>query len=550
MILLMVSTSVGATYAGSNHGVINTPTAYDWPMFMHDVSHSGAISGPGPYESHEEAASVLGGAVKAAIVASSSYIFLTAGSTLYALNSSTLAKVATKSFSPTTSAPAAVGLTIYIGSGDGYVYSLTADLLTQSFQTNWRYHTGGAVYSSPTVYNGLVFFGSDDQTVYAVNAITGKLAWSFLTGGPVRSSPAVNGTVVAIGSDDGKLYILQESTGKLVRSFTTGGAVRSSPTLVGDIAYFGSNDSRVYAVNTATGVTLWNTATKGAVVASPVLTSDGEVVVGSTDHKVYALSSASGAPLWTVNVGGAVSASAALAEGVHKGMNPTYVPMAYISSSNGEAIRIATDTGSVVWEFSLNGPGVAPVAVAYTKVYVGDMTGGVFELGQLRFSTAVGTFDLAGNPVSVIPPSGTVRLGANTAWGRAGINQTLVSVSPDFGKHRGAILVNATMSFLPGQTPYNLYFDWTYSGLAPGSYRMVVLIEDAHSKLSSSNPRCCGWVDLRQNGFHGVLAAHDPQILRVNTTHFHVCFRGALPPRDQFNGSLSTGRMFEYADLS
>ena len=48
--------------------------------------------------------------------------------------------------------------------------------------------------------------GSPDNKVYALNARTGAKLWSYTTGGEVWSSPAVANGVVYIGSYDGKVY--------------------------------------------------------------------------------------------------------------------------------------------------------------------------------------------------------------------------------------------------------------------------------------------------------------------------------------------------------
>ena len=48
--------------------------------------------------------------------------------------------------------------------------------------------------------NGVVYVGSDDHNVYALNASTGAKLWSFTTGDYVDSSPAVANGVVYVGS--------------------------------------------------------------------------------------------------------------------------------------------------------------------------------------------------------------------------------------------------------------------------------------------------------------------------------------------------------------
>jgi len=48
------------------------------------------------------------------------------------------------------------------------------------------------VFSSPAVANGVVYVGSQDGNVYALNASTGARLWGFTTGGSVFfSSPGV-----------------------------------------------------------------------------------------------------------------------------------------------------------------------------------------------------------------------------------------------------------------------------------------------------------------------------------------------------------------------
>ncbi len=72
----------------------------------------------------------------------------------------------------------------------------------------WNYTTVGPVDSSPAVVGGVVYVGSDDGNVYALNAASGIQLWNYTTGGPVDSSPAVVNGVVYVGSLDGNVYAL------------------------------------------------------------------------------------------------------------------------------------------------------------------------------------------------------------------------------------------------------------------------------------------------------------------------------------------------------
>ena len=59
----------------------------------------------------------------------------------------------------------------------------------------------------------MVYVGSDDHYVYALNAATGAYIWSYKTGGSIDSSPAVANGIVYIGSEDHKVYALNAATG-------------------------------------------------------------------------------------------------------------------------------------------------------------------------------------------------------------------------------------------------------------------------------------------------------------------------------------------------
>ncbi|NLE07814.1 MAG: PQQ-binding-like beta-propeller repeat protein, partial [Dehalococcoidales bacterium] len=49
----------------------------------------------------------------------------------------------------------------------------------------------------------------DDGALYAVDASTGELRWKYQTGSRVTSSPAVVDGVVYVGSEDGKIYAIE-----------------------------------------------------------------------------------------------------------------------------------------------------------------------------------------------------------------------------------------------------------------------------------------------------------------------------------------------------
>ncbi len=94
-----------------------------------------------------------------------------------------------------------------------------------SFPLNqiWAYETGGNIYSTPAVYGGRVYFGSNDGMVYSLDK-KGELIWRYPTKLFVTSSPAVIDEVVYVGSWDKNFYAIDALNGRLLWKVEIGGA--------------------------------------------------------------------------------------------------------------------------------------------------------------------------------------------------------------------------------------------------------------------------------------------------------------------------------------
>lgn len=173
------------------------------------------------------------------------------------------------------------GQVVCFGSTDGRLLALDG-----GGQMIWAFDARGAIYSSPALKNGKVFFGSVNGEVHAVNLKDGSPEWSFKTGADVYSSPAVAESLVYVGSNDCFMYALNQESGELVWKFKTGGLIRSSPIAVGDKLFFGSFDGRFYVLDRFTGELLWKYQTKGMISSSPAY-YDGKVHLASEDGYLY-----------------------------------------------------------------------------------------------------------------------------------------------------------------------------------------------------------------------------------------------------------------------
>ena len=62
--------------------------------------------------------------------------------------------------------------------------------------------------SFPVLSDGIVYIGSLDHKIYALNAADGKEIWSFTTDDNIVSTPTVADGLVYVGSLDDKVYAL------------------------------------------------------------------------------------------------------------------------------------------------------------------------------------------------------------------------------------------------------------------------------------------------------------------------------------------------------
>jgi hypothetical protein len=73
----------------------------------------------------------------------------------------------------------------------------------------WQAETGGLVFSSPLLADGVVYVGSGDGAIYAFDAETGDVRWRYRTEGGVMSTPVLWNEHLVIGSEDGSVYALR-----------------------------------------------------------------------------------------------------------------------------------------------------------------------------------------------------------------------------------------------------------------------------------------------------------------------------------------------------
>jgi len=273
---------------------------------------------------------------------------------------------------------------VYVGTYDNNLYALDA----AKGQFQWKYATEGAIVSKPLVLSNTLYFGSEDGNMYAINAKTGKKIWNFQTEGPIRGSARNAEGHLFFGSDDGNLYAIELSSTRKSWALHTEGAIRSTPFVVGDLIYFGT-ESNEFICTDFRGQIRWRFWTKRPVTSSPTV-SEGIVYFSSLDSNCYALDAKSGWVIWKFRMGkGSVSSPAIFENNL------------FIGSADGNLYCVEKTSAKEKWRFKTDHQVSGSPMVYKESVYFGTADGKFYSLdiktGRQRWCF------VSGGPITGLP---------------------------------------------------------------------------------------------------------------------------------------------------
>jgi len=299
----------------------------------------------------------------------------------------------------------------------------------------WTFHTGGRVYSSPTLAkDGTVYVGCTDGFVYGVQR-SGVIKWRYPANGPVVSTAAIGNpigsdTTLFLGGADGTLHAVRRTDDRRSSRLGSDGCflvffwfffgfsvsalrgvpsrLRRRPPKSADVRArpFESIRSNPSQVSANYGTSKWSYVrprlhlggkwqlrARRPIVSSAALAPEGIVYIGA-DTALYAVNAAtgsggfSGTVKWAYETRGRILASPAL-----DGLGRIYVgtmegSMYCLNQTNGEQIWRFDAEGGLYSSPSLDGHGRLFVGSVDSYVYaLESVTGGL--IWKFRTSAAV-----------------------------------------------------------------------------------------------------------------------------------------------------------------
>jgi hypothetical protein len=223
----------------------------------------------------------------------------------------------------------------------------------QNFTTEaWRIETQRGVWANPLMVDDVVYFGTLDHHLYAVNADTGAELWQLNLDGAVMGQPAYHDGHLYIGSLARKLFDISDS-GQILAEYETADWVWASPALVDGILYATDLSGTVYALEVvASGFReMWRAKPASDSIAGRPVVWNEYVIVGSRDRNVYWLNRETGATFFFRTVADEVLSDLVLIEPDES----VDIPEAYVIVStvaNGELlVAFTAQNGERVWSY-------------------------------------------------------------------------------------------------------------------------------------------------------------------------------------------------------
>jgi outer membrane protein assembly factor BamB/tRNA A-37 threonylcarbamoyl transferase component Bud32 len=261
---------------------------------------------------------------------------------------------------------------LYIGSYDHNLYALEAD----NGKFIWKYAAEGGIVSKPAINENKVYFGSTDQYVHAISCRNGKKVWVQSTDGAIYSSPTIAEGHLFIGSDDEYLHVLNLMAGREAWSVNLGSSVRSSPLIENELVYVGCENGEIQCYDFS-GNIKWRTAAKRAVTASPHF-QENVIYITSLDGVLYAIDAKSGWIIWRYRLeGGSISTPT------------THENHIYVGATDNTFYCINTKSAKKVWTYDTDNQINSSPVFYKGAIYFCNVDGMVYSLhagsGRLRW---------------------------------------------------------------------------------------------------------------------------------------------------------------------
>jgi len=251
--------------------------------------------------------------------------------------------------------------------GQQRLLGVAQGILPNTLSFIWKFKTEGQIKSSPVIVDGLVFVGSSDKNIYAIDVNDGHQVWAYQTDDTVEATPCVIEGSIYAGSSGGFLYALDANSGSFRWKYETDGQILGAAnwTLSPDgrtiWIIVGSYDNKLHCLDSTSGETVWTYETDNYINGSPAV-EEQIAVFGGCDALIHVVFLSDGTMVKTVDSGSYVAASAAILDG-----------QVYVGNYDDVFIKADIETGKILWKYEdSKAPFFSSPAIGRDVVVVGS----------------------------------------------------------------------------------------------------------------------------------------------------------------------------------
>ena len=228
--------------------------------------------------------------------------------------------------------------------------------------------------SEPVVYDGTIYIGSFDGSVYAIDPKSGKHIWRYQTGVGLISGPEITVT-------SGNTF--EETLGAALGASEQRKGKReisATPVIEHETVYIGSKDFKFYALDAKTGTLKWATDIEHSISRKALIAGETILVHGvgpeAFRNAIYALEKKDGRVIWSTEGKADVSYPAVSGNVAYYGRraNAEKGRGADATISFIDAVEIST--GKILWTQEFRGYPPEETFVSSDLVYISFFKGG------------------------------------------------------------------------------------------------------------------------------------------------------------------------------
>jgi len=231
--------------------------------------------------------------------------------------------------------------------------------LPEKLEVLWQFKTGDAIEGTAAIVDGVVYIGSLDERLYAIDLATGKQKWKYKAG-PIKAAIAARDGAVYVGNLDGVFHCVDAAKGtkRWTYKVESEADIPSGANFVGDSVLFGCGDEHLYCLSND-GKLRWKFKVPGGPVnASPGVVGDRTFVAGC-DSSLHMIDTKNGKELAAVDLGGQVGAPVGI-----KGNQ------LYVGTMTNQVLAIDWQKADIVWKFEPRRARAFYAGVAVTDDFV------------------------------------------------------------------------------------------------------------------------------------------------------------------------------------